>query len=882
MLTGQPASQQNDPAAGSGQTGFAFSTGSGWPPSSVSGNTSGFAARWTGDLTATESGDYTFTTVVGASDGSHLAVNGIDEVENMSAPRSTSVTSNTVHLTAGAVNQIMLEFAHFVGGTSGASISLQWACSDCSPAIPSGTVVPVSDLRPAWQNQTSVVDPVGRISFQHYLNPASGQPDYSLTKVGSANLITSYSYDSLGRMTKKDMPKANSAATINSTTGNLTSTPNTAYETDYTYYGDGATAAPSTACGGTAVNQYGQLEQTAPPSSGLHSVVTVYNAAGSPVAVTNGKGTSCLSYDTEQRLTKQTAAGDQTTAITYTYDPNGTALTTTNPSGTVTTHYDEAGRLLDTVDGSGAEAHFSYDPDGNTLSRIANTHSLTGTTCPSSSDYCTTYSYDPADELSSETDAAGHSYSFFYDGRGNLRGTQYPNGTFSWVDTNPNGWISDQYNRHGTISSTTSTPPADSNPLADFAYDFYDDGKQNGVTRTSGSTSQGWTYTYDSAGRLSQVALPGGTCRNYSYDLDSNRSQIQQSTSGCSGTFSTTATYTYTPATTPGLDELTSISQGGTTNYAYTSDGQVTSQGTTSYTWNGFAQLATATVGSNTITYTYDGNGDLQSRTSSSPSTTTHYLLGDLFETNSAGTITTSYTDGPAGDLASYNGPPTTSSTATYLYYDAHGNLAAEANSSGTQTANHTYDPFGAPTDTPPSNTTLHRFVGRWDKQYDTTTSLILMGARPYDPTTGRFLSVDPISGGSLNNYDYAGQDPINNYDLAGTEEDIQGGPFPEELIGLVEGAERNEEGALGYRTIAEADRGPSALEHDADQRVFSKMVKYASKAGVTRREYAVLREWAVEYGFDVRDEPLEQHPDSRFWKTVHGHIGRYHIPIRP
>jgi hypothetical protein len=42
------------------------------------------------------------------------------------------------------------------------------------------------------------------------------------------------------------------------------------------------------------------------------------------------------------------------------------------------------------------------------------------------------------------------------------------------------------------------------------------------------------------------------------------------------------------------------------------------------------------------------------------------------------------------------------------------------------------------------------------------------MGARPYDPTTGRFLSVDPIDGGSLNNYDYAGQDAVDDYDLDG------------------------------------------------------------------------------------------------------------------
>jgi RHS repeat-associated protein len=113
-----------------------------------------------------------------------------------------------------------------------------------------------------------------------------------------------------------------------------------------------------------------------------------------------------------------------------------------------------------------------------------------------------------------------------------------------------------------------------------------------------------------------------------------------------------------------------------------------------------------------------------------------------------------------------------------YLYYNGHGDLAAEANASGVVTATHTYDAFGAPLDTPPANGTSHRYVGEWDKQYDSASSLILMGARPYDPTLGRFLAVDPIDGGSLNNYDYAGQDPTNGYDLSGTMlAAVDGGP---------------------------------------------------------------------------------------------------------
>jgi RHS repeat-associated protein len=103
-----------------------------------------------------------------------------------------------------------------------------------------------------------------------------------------------------------------------------------------------------------------------------------------------------------------------------------------------------------------------------------------------------------------------------------------------------------------------------------------------------------------------------------------------------------------------------------------------------------------------------------------------------------------------------------------YLYYSGHGDLAATADASGNPTETDTYDPFGAPLVAQPANSTKHLFTGRWNKQYDTSIQLVLMGARPYDPSLGRFLKVDPIEGGSLNNYDYAGQDPINGYDLSG------------------------------------------------------------------------------------------------------------------
>ena len=87
-----------------------------------------------------------------------------------------------------------------------------------------------------------------------------------------------------------------------------------------------------------------------------------------------------------------------------------------------------------------------------------------------------------------------------------------------------------------------------------------------------------------------------------------------------------------------------------------------------------------------------------------------------------------------------------------------------------TPTDAYTYDPFGTPLQTQPSNQALERFTGRWDKKLDTSSSLVEMGIRPYDPALGRFLAIDPIEGGALNAYDYARQDPVNIYDLDGDD----------------------------------------------------------------------------------------------------------------
>ena len=95
----------------------------------------------------------------------------------------------------------------------------------------------------------------------------------------------------------------------------------------------------------------------------------------------------------------------------------------------------------------------------------------------------------------------------------------------------------------------------------------------------------------------------------------------------------------------------------------------------------------------------------------------------------------------------------------------------ARADNSGTRTDAYSYGPFGDenPADTLPANDTPTRYTGGFDTQTDTLSTFVLMGARSYSPTIGRFLAIDPVYGGSCNNYDYVCQDPVNRYDLSGT-----------------------------------------------------------------------------------------------------------------
>jgi len=102
------------------------------------------------------------------------------------------------------------------------------------------------------------------------------------------------------------------------------------------------------------------------------------------------------------------------------------------------------------------------------------------------------------------------------------------------------------------------------------------------------------------------------------------------------------------------------------------------------------------------------------------------------------------------------------------------------------------YDAFGNVYDTSGTATTRYRYAGAWGYQSHDDFPFLHVGARYYDPETGRFLQRDPIGlDGGLNLYEYAGSTPTTIVDPKGLQRspgtimDDSGGGYGDECYHL-------------------------------------------------------------------------------------------------
>jgi RHS repeat-associated protein len=155
-----------------------------------------------------------------------------------------------------------------------------------------------------------------------------------------------------------------------------------------------------------------------------------------------------------------------------------------------------------------------------------------------------------------------------------------------------------------------------------------------------------------------------------------------------------------------------------------------------------------------TRTHHYDGTGD-------NPAWAEENTTGpeaERYYTRNVGGI--------GGDLSVIHHSATGTS---FQVANPHGDVVGTSGADGTLTsANGTADEYGTPRDTATIGTRRYGWLGAKQRAADTPGGLTLMGVRLYNPTTGRFLSVDPIAGGNANPYEYCSGDPVNCVDLDG------------------------------------------------------------------------------------------------------------------
>ncbi|MEU9404085.1 DNRLRE domain-containing protein [Streptomyces sp. NPDC048281] len=579
-----------------------------------------------------------------------------------------------------------------------------------------------------------------------------GLPTATITDPSGLALKTTTSYDSQGRVTKTTLPKSSGSD---------------AGATVTTYY----SATGSGACNGKpewadfvcSTGPAGAITGGGSNPTELPTKTVEYdrwgNAAKTTETANSVTRTATNAYDGAGRVKTTSVSGGVGTAVpdtTTTYDTDsGDVATVTSNGQTITHTYDQLGREISYSDGAGNTAATQYDALGRPVK--------TTDSAPSTTTYTYDTSKDPRGLETSRTDSVAGTFAATYDAEGELATESLPGGYTLTIGQDETG----------AETSRVYTQDSDNTVVASDTTDESVQGQVVDDTNTAGQT-RSRSYTYDAAGRLTRAddTDPDGACtrRDYTFDNNTNRTALATSTSdvgaACTSTGATTTSYSYDSA-----DRLV------TSGTVYDAFGRTTTQAsgaTIGYYANDLVRQQTKD--SKRQTWSLDAAGRLASWTTETQGTdstwtqtgskTNHYGSdGDspdwIQETSS--TITRNV-QGSSGDLDAI----TSASGDTVLQLtDIHGDVTVRLPLATSQAVTAlAYDEYGnAEGDT---STTRYGWLGGKQRSSETVTGATLMGIRLYDPTTGRFLSVDPVPGGSANAYEYCSGDPVNNYDLDG------------------------------------------------------------------------------------------------------------------
>jgi RHS repeat-associated protein len=451
-----------------------------------------------------------------------------------------------------------------------------------------------------------------------------------------------------------------------------------------------------------------------------------FDDAGNLVAVTDpAERKTSYTYNPANRLVEVGYSEEATPGVSFEYDADGNVTSMVDGTGESRFAYDQLGRLTESEDGHGDIVGYGYD--------LAN--GLTRLRYPNGKEVIR--EFDPAGRLESVTDWVGKTTTFAYDADSNIEGIVFPAASGN-VDEY-------SYDRADQLSEARFTKGAET--LATLSYGRSKVGLIEEEAKEGLPGPEEVAYGYDNNDRLVEAGEA-----SFEYDPADNLTKGLGSTNTYDAAsqleLGTGVSYTY-----DNNSERIKVtpSSGPATSYGYNQAGSLTS----------VERPEEGEVPAIDESFAYDGSGLMASRTSG---LSTHSLTWD---SNSSLPLLlddgqNSYIYGPGGlaveQISSEEAP-------TYLHHDQLSSTRLVTNAEGEITDTFTYGPYGALEGSTGASTTLLGFAGQYT---DPETGLQYLRARFYDPSTGQFISRDPLAALTRAPFGYANSNPVNSADPTG------------------------------------------------------------------------------------------------------------------
>lgn len=462
---------------------------------------------------------------------------------------------------------------------------------------------------------------------------------------------------------------------------------------------------------------------------------------------------------------RDATAGRAVPQIVRTYNPASGRLTSTIGTATgsipeqwTTRIWDDNGRLAAYAQDAGLAATYAYDVNGR-ITSVTDARGVRALT------------YDDRDMVSSVVDSTlGGPISATRDADGQVVRQDFPDDLRMTRELNEAGAPTKvRWEKTGSCSS--SCVLAESEAERDALGRI---GRHNTDTMTQ-------AFEYDSLGRLALTNEQRGvvcTSRAYGFDKNSNRTSLQERLSAPTGACGTGTSSTKSNVY-DGADRLKNA------GYAYDALGRTTSvpaadapRGSAlALTYDADDLVASISDATGSQSVTRDSLRRLRTETSSDTglSLSTGTLWYDNDEDRPVGRTSGSdweryIQDADGTQVATVNDDGDLEWQLTDLQGSVVGTLAS---SSSALARRIDFSEFGAVSwssgSSSPKGLTPGWLGGHSKQSAFVSGGLVHMGARVYNPKTGRFLQVDPVEGGSASAYDYVAQDPLNDLDLDGT-----------------------------------------------------------------------------------------------------------------